>query len=86
MVKSSTKGGRSVTWPWLGSSLACAGLTAVLVLGGGRAAYTRSVHEGITIKGMRIPAFARKYGLRCSACHTVWPELNAFGQRFKDNG
>ncbi len=34
----------------------------------------------------RIPAFARKYGLRCSACHTAWPELNAFGQRFKDNG
>ncbi len=34
----------------------------------------------------RIPAFARKYGLRCSACHTVWPELSAFGQRFKDNG
>ncbi|HEV2672081.1 MAG TPA: hypothetical protein VGU74_13385 [Gemmatimonadales bacterium] len=33
-----------------------------------------------------IPAFARKYGLRCSACHTIWPELNAFGQRFKDNG
>jgi hypothetical protein len=33
-----------------------------------------------------IPAFARKYGLRCSACHTVWPELSAFGQRFKDNG
>ncbi|PYO94986.1 MAG: hypothetical protein DMD62_03555 [Gemmatimonadetes bacterium] len=34
----------------------------------------------------KIPAFARKYGLRCSACHTVWPELTAFGQRFKDNG
>lgn len=33
-----------------------------------------------------IPAFARKYSLPCSACHTVWPELNAFGQRFKDNG
>ncbi len=33
-----------------------------------------------------IPAFARKYGLPCSACHTVWPELNAFGQAFKDNG
>jgi len=33
-----------------------------------------------------IPAFARKYGLACSACHTAWPELNAFGQRFKDNG
>src|SRR5581483_212670 len=33
-----------------------------------------------------IPAFARKYGLPCSACHTVWPELNAFGQKFRDNG
>ena len=33
-----------------------------------------------------IPAFARKYGLRCSACHTAWPELNAFGQKFKDAG
>ena len=33
-----------------------------------------------------IPAFARKYGLACSACHTAWPELNAFGLRFKDNG
>jgi hypothetical protein len=33
-----------------------------------------------------IPAFARKYDLPCSACHTAWPELNAFGQRFKDRG
>ena len=33
-----------------------------------------------------IPAFARKYNLPCSACHTVWPELSAFGQSFKDNG
>jgi len=37
-------------------------------------------------KAAKIPAFARKYSLPCSACHTVWPELNAFGQRFKDNG
>jgi hypothetical protein len=42
---------------------------------------TRSVHRAAT-----IPAFARKYGLACSACHTVWPELSAFGQRFRDNG
>ena len=27
-----------------------------------------------------IPAFARKYGLPCSACHIGWPELNNFGQ------
>jgi hypothetical protein len=33
-----------------------------------------------------IPAFARKYGLRCSACHESWPMLNYFGQKFKDNG
>lgn len=33
-----------------------------------------------------LPAFARKYGLRCSACHESWPMLNYFGQRFKDNG
>jgi hypothetical protein len=33
-----------------------------------------------------IPGFARKYGLPCSACHTVWPELNNFGQVFRDNG
>lgn len=33
-----------------------------------------------------IPAFARKYGLPCSACHITWPELNNFGQVFRDNG
>lgn len=33
-----------------------------------------------------IPAFARKYGLPCSACHEAWPKLNNFGQTFKDNG
>ena len=24
-----------------------------------------------------LPAFARKYGLRCSACHESWPMLNS---------
>ncbi len=33
-----------------------------------------------------IPAFARKYGMPCSACHEAWPMLNNFGQNFKDNG
>src|SRR3989475_1014855 len=45
-----------------------------------------SYTAGYSALATRIPAFARKYGLRCSACHTAWPELNAFGQRFKDNG
>jgi hypothetical protein len=38
------------------------------------------------VKIRAIPAFARKYGLPCSACHTAWPELNNFGQVFRDNG
>jgi len=33
-----------------------------------------------------IPAFARKYNLRCSDCHEAWPKLNNFGQTFKDQG
>ena len=37
-------------------------------------------------KVLMIPAFARKYSLPCSACHTTWPELNSFGQKFRDNG
>jgi len=36
--------------------------------------------------GHAIPAFARKYGLPCSACHIGWPILNTFGQQFRDNG
>src|ERR1700749_4284120 len=41
---------------------------------------------GTTQSANAIPAFARKYGLRCSACHESWPMLNFFGQKFKDNG
>src|SRR5437588_4754491 len=37
-------------------------------------------------RGYAIPAFARKYGLPCSACHIGWPILNNFGLAFKDNG
>src|SRR5258705_9512889 len=33
-----------------------------------------------------IPAFARKYGLRCASCHESWPVLNDFGRNFRDNG
>src|ERR1700757_2812546 len=33
-----------------------------------------------------VPAFARKYGLPCSACHEAWPKLNNFGVTFRDNG
>jgi hypothetical protein len=33
-----------------------------------------------------FPAFARKYGLRCTSCHEAWPVLNDFGRAFRDNG
>ncbi len=57
-------------------------------------AYVASIQDGAragaagyAVKRVKlIPAFARKYGLRCSACHTAWPELNSFGQQFRDNG
>ncbi len=33
-----------------------------------------------------VPIFAERYGFSCSACHTAVPELNAFGNRFRENG
>jgi hypothetical protein len=55
------------------SVLAAAFALAFLILGASQSASA-------------LPAFARKYGLRCSACHESWPMLNYFGQKFKDNG
>jgi hypothetical protein len=31
----------------------------------------------------RIPSFARQTGLPCNVCHTTFPQLTAFGRRFK---
>lgn len=33
-----------------------------------------------------VPSFARQMGMQCSGCHTVFPELNAFGRQFKLRG
>lgn len=33
-----------------------------------------------------VPSFARQTGLQCNACHTAYPQLNAFGREFKANG
>jgi len=33
-----------------------------------------------------IPAFARQMGVECTTCHTVYPQLNAFGREFKLTG
>ena len=62
-----------VRWWFVRSLLTCAAmLFAVLLVD--------------TPKAAAIPAFARKYGLPCSTCHTAWPELNYFGLAFRDRG
>ncbi|HUU01241.1 MAG TPA: hypothetical protein VM425_07380 [Myxococcota bacterium] len=33
-----------------------------------------------------VPIFARKYGFNCSMCHSNYPRLNDFGQRYRQNG
>ena len=60
-----------------GKSLGGRSLGALLLFG---------VLMGSVKPALAIPAFARKYGLPCSACHAAWPMLNNFGQTFKDNG
>ena len=35
---------------------------------------------------MALPPFAHRYGLSCSACHTMIPRLNPFGYQFLRNG
>src|SRR4030088_759571 len=57
----------------MASSIAFASLLAALMLADSQSARA-------------IPAFARKCGMPCSACHEAWPKLNNFGQVFKDNG
>ena len=55
-----------------------AGLTAVV---GAAALLALAV-----LPAQAIPSFARQTKLPCSACHTQFPELNAFGRVFKLNG
>ena len=65
------------------SSLAFAFVFVVIAFAGARPAVaipSPSLHL------RALPAFARKYGMPCSACHEVWPKLSPFGQQFKDNG
>ena len=37
-------------------------------------------------KAHAIPAFTRQYRTECSTCHTIYPELNEYGQAFLKNG
>jgi hypothetical protein len=75
------KGVNPMKWPQSKRLFACAFLVLAMLFCDVHAARALP-----TSKAMAIPAFARKYGLPCSACHTAWPELNNFGQVFRDNG
>lgn len=44
------------------------------------------VVAGAAARADAIPAFARKYGMACSACHLGWPVFNQMGQHFRDEG
>ena len=72
---------QSSRWTLLSFLLMFACLVVGILFGDSQAAYTLPLH-----KVPAIPAFARKYGLPCSACHTAWPKLNNFGMTFRDNG
>ena len=38
------------------------------------------------VNASAVPSFARQTGMACAACHTLFPELTAFGRQFKLNG
>ncbi len=38
------------------------------------------------VTAQAVPSFARQTGLACQVCHTIFPELTAFGRNFKLNG
>jgi hypothetical protein len=81
MSRKYLKGANPLKWSRSSTLLASAFIVLAMVLCDVQAASALP-----TSKVMAIPAFARKYGLPCSACHTAWPELNNFGQVFRDNG
>ncbi|MDA8156368.1 MAG: hypothetical protein M0Z52_07935 [Actinomycetota bacterium] len=39
----------------------------------------------VTQRAEAVPSFARQIKAPCSACHTVWPNLNQYGRQFKVN-
>jgi len=52
-------------------------LTALLVIG---------VTVGLVNKSHAIPAFSREHNTECATCHTIFPELNEYGEVFLKNG
>ncbi len=60
-------------------------------MGDGRAMWGIATLLPLLIVGLprtaaAVPSYARQTGMACQACHTVFPELTAFGRLFKLNG
>ncbi|HEV2331772.1 MAG TPA: cytochrome C [Gammaproteobacteria bacterium] len=51
-----------------------------------RSALPFALALGFASPSWAVPSFARQTGLACNACHTVAPQLNAFGRFFKLHG
>lgn len=41
---------------------------------------------GVVDSARAIPSFSRKYQTSCTTCHYAFPQLNAFGKAFRNNG
>jgi hypothetical protein len=78
------KGGRYMTIAGFSSSLLFAALLFGVFSSIGNPPASALPLSHVAVRP--IPAFARKYGMPCSACHDSWPRLSPFGQAFKDNG
>src|SRR5689334_16850495 len=71
-------------------------LTTGVALGGLFMAVALQQHSAVAADGLTvnvhtihrevIPSFSRQTGLACNQCHTTFPQLTAFGRRFKLNG
>lgn len=44
------------------------------------------VAVGLVNVARAIPSFSRKYQTSCTTCHYAFPQLNAFGKAFRNNG
>lgn len=50
------------------------------------AAIAAAVAALAPLRAQAIPIFAERYHLSCETCHSVLPELNAFGRAFREHG
>jgi hypothetical protein len=53
-------------------------LLVLAAVGGGTAVLCRPAQA--------LPAFSRRTGMQCTACHDSWPRLNDFGELYRDRG